>query len=70
MFQAAFRVGSSTRLDERVFAMEQCKTMPTAFLMLHLYPDLYPVHVLDEKVRTCLVLTALNGPIPSLKKLR
>ncbi|XP_074647209.1 protein transport protein Sec24A-like [Tubulanus polymorphus] len=45
----AFRVGTSTKLDERVYAMEQCKTLPLNQLLLRLHPNLYPVHALDDK---------------------
>jgi protein transport protein SEC24 len=44
-----FRIGSSTKLDDRVFALEQAKTLPLMYLMLEIYPSLYPVHALDDK---------------------
>ncbi|XP_024892306.1 protein transport protein Sec24A isoform X1 [Temnothorax curvispinosus] len=44
----AFRSGTNTRLDDRIFAMFQLKTLPLAQLMQVVYPDLYPVHVLDD----------------------
>ncbi|XP_076368820.1 protein transport protein Sec24A-like [Tachypleus tridentatus] len=44
----AFRVGISTKLDERVFAMEQMKSMPLSYLMTFIYPRMYPVHALDD----------------------
>lgn len=47
--QTAFRVGVSTKLDERVFAMEQMKTMPLSYLVTYIYPALYPVHTLDDE---------------------
>ena len=46
----AFRVGLSTKLDDRVYAMEQCKNLPLCYLMLMLYPNMYPLHSVDEKV--------------------
>lgn len=49
MKHTAFRVGVSTKLDERVFAMEQMKTMPLSYLMTYIYPALYPVHMLDDQ---------------------
>ena len=49
--QNAFRVGTSTKLDDRIFAMEQCKVLPVHYLIQSIYPDLYPVHALNEKVR-------------------
>ncbi|GFU59402.1 protein transport protein Sec24B [Nephila pilipes] len=45
----AFRTGVSTKLDERVFAMERMKALPLQYLMKYIYPTLYPVHALDEK---------------------
>lgn len=45
----AFRTGVSTKLDERVFAMDRMKTLPLHYLMKYIYPTLYPVHALDEK---------------------
>ncbi|XP_018309893.1 protein transport protein Sec24B isoform X1 [Mycetomoellerius zeteki] len=45
----AFRSGTSTRLDDRIFAMFQLKTLPLAQLIQVVYPDLYPVHMLDDR---------------------
>ncbi|XP_067136282.1 protein transport protein Sec24A [Centruroides vittatus] len=45
----AFRTGISTKLDERVFAMEQMKTLPLNNLLTYIYPNLYPIHNLDDK---------------------
>ncbi|XP_011883270.1 PREDICTED: protein transport protein Sec24A [Vollenhovia emeryi] len=45
----AFRSGTSTRLDDRIFAMFQLKTLPLSQLIQVVYPDLYPVHVLDDR---------------------
>lgn len=42
---AAFRVGTSTRLDDRVFAMNEMKTLPLDQLIRNIYPDFY---VLDS----------------------
>lgn len=39
----------STRLDDRVFAMFQLKTLPLTQLIQMIYPDLYPVHALDDR---------------------
>lgn len=47
--QIAFRSGTSTRLDDRIFAMFQLKTLPLAQLIQVVYPDLYPVHILDDR---------------------
>ncbi|GLG97128.1 Protein transport protein Sec24B [Gryllus bimaculatus] len=48
----AFRTGQSTRLDDRLYAMCQMKTLPLAFLIQTIYPDLYPVHCLEEQLTT------------------
>jgi len=48
--QSAFRVSTSTKLDDRIFAMEQCKILPVLYLIQSIYPDLYPVHALNDKV--------------------
>ncbi|XP_064458307.1 protein transport protein Sec24A-like isoform X2 [Ornithodoros turicata] len=45
----AFRIGVSTKLDDRVFAMEQMKTMPLSYLMTYIYPAMYPVHMLNDQ---------------------
>lgn len=37
----AFRTGTSTRLDDRVFAMCELKTLPLDQLIRFIYPDLY-----------------------------
>lgn len=45
----ALRTGQSTRLDDRVFAMNQFKVLPLSQLMLCVYPDLYSIHNLNEQ---------------------
>ncbi|EFX84798.1 hypothetical protein DAPPUDRAFT_209148 [Daphnia pulex] len=47
----AFRTGQSTRLDERVFAMNQLKALPLSQLILSIYPDLYAIHNLHDQVK-------------------
>lgn len=37
----AFRTGTSTRLDDRVFAMCELKSLPLDHLIRYIYPDLY-----------------------------
>ncbi|XP_059616882.1 protein transport protein Sec24A [Phlebotomus argentipes] len=44
----AFRVGTSTRLDDRVFAMCEMKTLPLDQLMRYVYPDFYNIDSLFE----------------------
>lgn len=45
-FQPAFRVGTSTRLDDRVFAMDCMKTLPLDQLMKFIYPEFYNIDIL------------------------
>lgn len=45
----AFRSGTSTRLDDRIFAMFQLKILPLTQLIQMIYPDLYPLHKLDDR---------------------
>ncbi|XP_063059976.1 protein transport protein Sec24A [Engraulis encrasicolus] len=47
--QKAFRTGTSTRLDDRVFAMCQLKYQPLAYLMLMIHPALYRVDTLTDE---------------------
>ena len=49
MKSVAFRFGS-VKLDERVYAMNLMKTMPLKYLLLTIYPHLYAIHNLDDKV--------------------
>ncbi|XP_046392862.1 protein transport protein Sec24A [Ischnura elegans] len=44
----AFRARQGS-LDERVFAMCQMKCLPLSMLMQEIYPDLYPIHSLNEQ---------------------
>uniref|UniRef100_A0A8D8UJ22 Protein transport protein Sec24A n=2 Tax=Cacopsylla melanoneura TaxID=428564 RepID=A0A8D8UJ22_9HEMI len=44
----AFRIGQSTRLDDRLYAMMEMKCLPLNNLMLSIYPELYPLHTLDQ----------------------
>ncbi|XP_017275434.1 protein transport protein Sec24A isoform X2 [Kryptolebias marmoratus] len=47
--QKAFRTGTSTRLDDRVFAMYQLKYQPLVFTMLMIHPALYRVDDLTDE---------------------
>ncbi|XP_063220045.1 protein transport protein Sec24A [Bacillus rossius redtenbacheri] len=61
----AFRTGQSTRLDDRLFAMCQMKTLPLGQLIQTIYPDLYPVHNLDDQN-----VKYVNGvPVPNPPRL-
>lgn len=48
--QKALRTGTSTRLDERVFAMCEFKTQPLQQLMRLIHPDLYRLDNMSDKV--------------------
>jgi protein transport protein SEC24 len=50
LFQAAFRAGTSTKIDERAYQIELCKTLPTGYLMSTFYPNLYPIHTIEDAV--------------------
>lgn len=43
--QRAFRVGVSTKLDDRIYDMELIKNLPLDKLLLQIYPALYPLHL-------------------------
>ncbi|XP_034539234.1 protein transport protein Sec24A isoform X2 [Notolabrus celidotus] len=47
--QKAFRTGTSTRLDDRVFAMCQLKYQPLAYAMLMIHPALYRIDDLTDE---------------------
>ncbi|KAM3612668.1 uncharacterized protein V6R79_012482 [Siganus canaliculatus] len=47
--QKALRTGTSTRLDERVFAMCEFKTQPLPQLMRMVHPDLYRLDNISDK---------------------
>ncbi|XP_061747368.1 protein transport protein Sec24A isoform X1 [Nerophis ophidion] len=47
--QKAFRTGTSTRLDDRVFAMCQLKYQPLVYAMLMIHPALYRVDDLTDE---------------------
>lgn len=62
----AFRFGVNTRLDDRVFAMQQCKSLPLQFLIQSIYPHLYPIHKLGETT----VMTKNNTEVPQTVRLQ
>ncbi|XP_053188344.1 protein transport protein Sec24A isoform X2 [Scomber japonicus] len=47
--QKAFRTGTSTRLDDRVFAMCQLKYQPLTYSMLMIHPALYRIDDLTDE---------------------
>ncbi|XP_006824913.1 protein transport protein Sec24A-like [Saccoglossus kowalevskii] len=46
---SSFKLGSSVRLDERVYAMDMFKYQPLMYGMLLLHPNLYAVHELNDQ---------------------
>ena len=56
----AFRTGQSTRLDDRVFAMMQMKTLPLRDLIQTIHPDLYHVTQLDDQVLNVITNMQIN----------
>ncbi|XP_046551665.1 protein transport protein Sec24A-like isoform X2 [Haliotis rubra] len=46
---SAFRSSTNVKLDDRVFSLLQCKTLPLMYLMQSFYPHMYPVHSIEEK---------------------
>ncbi|XP_050538607.1 protein transport protein Sec24A isoform X2 [Daktulosphaira vitifoliae] len=48
----AFRTNQPTRLDDRTFSMCQMKSLPLYSLMQFIYPNLYPIHTLEEQPKT------------------
>lgn len=63
----AFRIGQSTRLDDRLFAMTEMKCLPLNSLMLSIYPELYPIHTLDQD--PTIEWNELQVPIPRILQL-
>lgn len=58
----AFRIGTSTRLDDRIKAMCDMKVKPLPHLVQMVYPDLYPVHNLQEHPSS--VVNEDEEPVP------
>lgn len=50
VLQKAFRTGTSTRLDDRVYAMCQIKSQPLVHLMKMIHPNLYRIDKLIDEV--------------------
>ena len=73
--QKAFRTGTSTRLDDRVYAMCQIKCQPLVHLMKMIHPNLYRIDRLTDEVRfffsLCLKFFNLNlfGCLDSASKI-
>ncbi|WAQ97426.1 SC24B-like protein [Mya arenaria] len=44
----AFRTSGSTRLDDRTYALQQCKVLPVGQLIQMIHPDLYPLHTIMD----------------------
>ncbi|KAK3091418.1 hypothetical protein FSP39_019750 [Pinctada imbricata] len=44
----AFCTGVNTTLDDRVFAMQECKSLPIQYFIMSIYPHLYPVNNIES----------------------
>ncbi|CAF1127607.1 unnamed protein product [Adineta steineri] len=44
----AFRAASGAKMDDRAYYIDLCKTLPTQYLMQIFYPDLYPIHTIED----------------------
>lgn len=60
----AFRFGTSTRLDDRVYAMCQLKSLPLSQLIQMVYPDLYAVDAFVVKAVSEMDEQILVSPQP------
>uniref|UniRef100_A0A8D0GX68 SEC24 homolog B, COPII coat complex component n=1 Tax=Sphenodon punctatus TaxID=8508 RepID=A0A8D0GX68_SPHPU len=65
--QKAFRTGTSTRLDDRVYAMCQIKSQPLVHLMKIMHPNLYRIDKLSDE--GAIHVNDRVVPQPSLQKL-
>ncbi|XP_018098835.1 protein transport protein Sec24B isoform X2 [Xenopus laevis] len=65
--QKAFRTGTSTRLDDRVFAMYQMKSQPVTHLMKMIHPHLYRIDRLTDE--GAILVNDSVVPQPSLQSL-
>ncbi|NXH20189.1 SC24B protein, partial [Bucco capensis] len=65
--QKAFRTGTSTRLDDRVYAMCQMKSQPLVHLMKMIHPNLYRIDKLMEE--STIHVNDRVVPQPPLQKL-
>ncbi|XP_074849561.1 protein transport protein Sec24B isoform X4 [Carettochelys insculpta] len=65
--QKAFRTGTSTRLDDRVYAMCQIKSQPLVHLMKMIHPNLYRIDRLTDEGAIHVNDTVV--PQPPLQKL-
>ncbi|KAJ7407494.1 hypothetical protein WISP_126479 [Willisornis vidua] len=65
--QKAFRTGTSTRLDDRVYAMCQMKSQPLVHLMKMIHPNLYRIDKLTDE--STIHVNDRVVPQPPLQKL-
>ncbi|XP_048799211.1 protein transport protein Sec24B isoform X1 [Lagopus muta] len=65
--QKAFRTGTSTRLDDRVYAMCQIKSQPLVHMMKMIHPNLYRIDKLIEE--STIHVNDRVVPQPPLQKL-
>ncbi|NXQ55604.1 SC24B protein, partial [Anthoscopus minutus] len=67
LLQKAFRTGTSTRLDDRVYAMCQMKSLPLVHLMKMIHPNLYRIDKLTDE--STIHVNDRVVPQPPLQKL-
>uniref|UniRef100_A0A4W3H6X8 SEC24 homolog A, COPII coat complex component n=1 Tax=Callorhinchus milii TaxID=7868 RepID=A0A4W3H6X8_CALMI len=65
--QKAFRTGTNTRLDDRLFCMCEVKYQPVAYLMLMVHPSLYKVDNLSDE--GCMHINEKTVPQPPILQL-
>lgn len=53
-------MGVNTPLDDRVFGMQQCKSLPVGQLLKSVYADLFPVHGIEKYVSFMCKLEAIS----------
>jgi len=68
--QPAFTLNSAVSYDARTQAMNLIKTLPLEYLMAYVYPHLYALHLLTEKVRVVTLFTACVQTDKNISTLR
>ena len=68
--QPAFTLNSAVSYDARTQAMNLIKTLPLEYLMAYVYPHLYALHLLTEKVPVVSLFTACLQTDKNISTLR
>jgi len=68
--QPAFTLNSAVSYDARTQAMNLIKTLPLEYLMAYVYPHLYALHLLTEKVCVVSLFTACVQTDKNISTLR